>query len=330
MRTMTHGEWGELLERGGELSEVRAIAEAVAAGEGRAVVVEGAAGIGKTALLAEVRTLACGTGLRPWGARATELERAFGFGVARQLLEPAVHDSDGAAAFEGAARQAAELLDVTSAEPAALPFGPERTFAVLHGLYRLTANLARQQPLALLVDDAHWADAASLRFLAYLAGRISHEPVMLVVAARPRSEPGGAAVAELLAEAGAPVLLRLKTLSDDASARLVRSVVPDALTSVCRSCHALTHGNPFFLRELAGALREAGAAHAADVLGTAPDGVVASVGARLARFPGLPEGSSAPPPSWETARSCGTPRRSRSSMTARPPRRPTRSGRGGS
>ena len=99
---------------------------------------------------------------------------------------------------------------------------------MLRGLHRLTANLARAGPLALLVDDAHWADAASLRFLAYLAGRIGQEPVLLVVAARPLGEPGGSAVAELLAEAGSPVRVRPKALSADASARLVREAVPDA------------------------------------------------------------------------------------------------------
>jgi hypothetical protein len=70
------------------------------------------------------------------------------------LLEPAVHGGDGATAFGGAARYAAPLLDVRLAEPAPLPLGPEGAFIVLHGLYRLTANLARRRPLALLVDDA--------------------------------------------------------------------------------------------------------------------------------------------------------------------------------
>ena len=151
---------------------IRAAVEAVAVGEGRAVVVEGPAGIGKTALVAAAGASAREAGLTPLAARGTELERAFGFGVVRQLLEPAVHDGDAATAFEGAARQAAALLDVSLAEPASLPLGPEGAFAVLHGLYRLTANLARDRPLALLVDDAHWADAASLRFLAYLGGRL--------------------------------------------------------------------------------------------------------------------------------------------------------------
>ena len=282
---MAHHELDELLERSGELGLIRAGAEAVAAGEGRAVVVEGPAGIGKTALVAAARARSCEFGLRPLAARGTELERAFGFGVVRQLLEPAVHDGDGAAAFEGAARYAAALLDVPMAEPAPLPLGPEGAFVVVHGLYRLTANLARRRPLALLVDDAHWADGASLRFLAYLANRLSQVPVLLVVAARPLGEPGGAAVAELLAEGGARALLRPRALSDRASAAVVRAAVPDAVTPLCRTCHALTGGNPFFLRELTRALRQAGPDRAAQVLEAAPDGVVASVRARLARFP---------------------------------------------
>ena len=248
------------------------------------MVVEGPAGIGKTALVAAAHAHALETGLRPLAARGTELERAFGFGVVRQLLEPAVQDGDATDAFEGAARYAAALLDVPLAEPAHLPLGPEGAHTVLHGLYRLSANLARRRPLALLVDDAHWADAASLRFLAYLGNRLDRVPALLVLSARPPGEPGAAPVAEMLSEGGTPALLRPPALGDHASAAVVRAVVPGAATSLCRTCHALTGGNPFFLRELAGALGEAGTERAADVLKAAPDGVVASVRARLGRF----------------------------------------------
>ena len=267
-----------LLERSEELGDIRASAQAVAAGDGRAIVLEGPAGIGKTELLDAARAEAAGAGLTTLTARGTELERAFGFGVVRQLFEPVVQD-DGL--FEGAARRAAALLDVELEEPAYLPFGPEGSFAALHGLYRLSANLAQRRPLALLVDDAHWADAASLRFMAYLGNRLGRVRVLLVLAARPLGEPGGAAVAERLAES-APALLRPEALSEDASAALVRAAVPDAPAALCATCHQLTGGNPFFLHELAGALGET---RADDVLGVAPEGVVASVRARLARFP---------------------------------------------
>jgi hypothetical protein len=57
-------------------------------------------------------------------------------------------------------------------------------FAVLHGLFWLTINLADQAPLLLAVDDAHWADDASLRWLAYLTPRLDGPSVSLAVALR--------------------------------------------------------------------------------------------------------------------------------------------------
>ena len=54
----------------------------------------------------------------------------------------------------------------------------------MHGLYWLVANLAAEAPLALLVDDAHWADTPSLRFLAYLARRLDGLAAMLIASVR--------------------------------------------------------------------------------------------------------------------------------------------------
>ena len=122
-----------------------------ARGHGRVVIVEGPAGIGKTALLASGRWLAGTVGLEPLAARGAELERSFGFGVVLQRLEPAVQgngNGDAGLAFVGAARHAASLFDVEVPDAAALPAGPEAAFAVLHSLYRLTGNLARRRPLA--------------------------------------------------------------------------------------------------------------------------------------------------------------------------------------
>ncbi|GEL19259.1 ATP-binding protein [Pseudonocardia asaccharolytica] len=65
---------------------------------------------------------------------------------------------------------------------------------MLHGLYWLTANLAARDPLLIAVDDAHWADPASLRFLNYLARRLDGLTVLLVVAARPTATGSGAAL----------------------------------------------------------------------------------------------------------------------------------------
>ena len=64
------------------------------------------------------------------------------------------------------------------------PAGPAPTsgFEALHGLYWLVVILTDRDPLALLVDDRHWADPQSLRFLAYLAQRIEGLPVAMALA----------------------------------------------------------------------------------------------------------------------------------------------------
>jgi hypothetical protein len=103
----------ELLERE---SEVVAIGEALRGacrGRGNILVIEGAAGIGKTALLGSARLQAPVLGLRPLMARGSELERDFPFGVVRQLLEPPVRAAsreERGDLFRGAAAPAARVL----------------------------------------------------------------------------------------------------------------------------------------------------------------------------------------------------------------------------
>ena len=86
---------------------------------------------------------------------------------------------------------AAGLLGLPGAPPAWTARPRRRvdpSFAILHGLYWLCANLAAVEPLCLVVDDAHWADAPSLRFLAFLLTRLEELDVALIVATRPRED----------------------------------------------------------------------------------------------------------------------------------------------
>jgi hypothetical protein len=53
--------------------------------------------------------------------------------------------------------------------------------AALHGLYWLAANLAARAPLLLTLDDAHWADVASLRWLSYLHQRLADLPILVAL-----------------------------------------------------------------------------------------------------------------------------------------------------
>src|SRR4029079_1713467 len=156
-------------------------------------------------------------GLAVLRARGGELERDFAFGVVRQLFEPAVVADGGL--FRGAA---APALQVFAADDGSQTAG-DASFAVLHGLYWLVVNLSAERPLMLAVDDLHWCDHASLRFLAYLARRLEGIPVLVVAALRP-SEPGldTVLVGEITGDSGT-VVLRPDPLSGPAVGELVRA-----------------------------------------------------------------------------------------------------------
>jgi predicted ATPase len=182
-----------MLEREEQLASVTALARSACAGSGCAVVVKGSAGIGKTRFLAEVEAQARHLGMLVLSARGCEPEREFAFGVVRQLLEDLVHSAaaeERRELLDGAARTAAPLLGASS--EGASRHGAraaQEGFAVVHGLYWLCANLAARTPVVLLVDDAHWADEPSVRWLHFLCGRIEELSVLAVVATR-TDEPG--------------------------------------------------------------------------------------------------------------------------------------------
>jgi DNA-binding CsgD family transcriptional regulator len=253
-----------LLERHEELATIESALAEARDGRGSFVVVEGPAGIGKTALLAAVRTAAVNGGMRVLRSRGTELELDFAFGVVRQLFEPALTDLSEleradllqAGSRAGPADGLLGLLGAPAVEDEPRS-EVDPSFALLHGLYWLSANLSAAQPLCVVVDDAHWADAPSLRYLAFLLTRLEELNVALVVATRP-NEPG--TNAELLATVTtdpSAEVVRLPPLTRAAVAQLVESRldgVPDAL--FVRACMRATRGMPFLMHELVEALAE--------------------------------------------------------------------------
>ena len=248
-----------LVEREAELERLEELAAAAASGRGGAVVVEGPAGIGKSSLLEAAEDLAERRGLDRLTARGGELERDLAYGAVRQLFEPALaRSADVASLFDGPAAGAAPLLGVAPHPPAALP-DSDPAGAALHGLYWLVANLAVRAPLLVVVDDLHWVDAASMRFVAYLSRRVAELPVLLVTATRPSVEAHASELLERLAADPAVRRLQPSPLTAGAVRELLRSELgADAGEEVGGACHRATGGNPLFVLAVARTLEAGG------------------------------------------------------------------------
>ena len=236
-----------LVDRETELEVLATALSSARAGNGALVLIEGPAGIGKTSLLHVCRNHARDQGLTVLDSRGGELEREFSFGVVRQLFEEPLRRLDPGAAprcSTGLPESRARLLGLV-APPVAGAADP--SFAALHGLYWLTANIAENAPLCLFVDDCHWADEASLHFVSYLAGRLEGLAVLVVLTIRP-DDAGGNALDRL---AGLPDATSLapRPLTREGTAKLLRRSI-EAADAFCDASHHATGGNPFLLREL--------------------------------------------------------------------------------
>jgi DNA-binding CsgD family transcriptional regulator len=242
-----------LVDREPELERLLARIDAAAAGRGSLMLVEGPAGIGKTRLLAAGQELAADRGLSALVARGSELERDFPFGAVRQLLEPhlgALDPDEHAAVFAGGAAHALPLFahaDGTGGDP---------DYATLHGLYWVLVALSHRRPLILCVDDVHWLDAPSLRFLDFLARRIDGMRLLLCGALRPAEAGTDRTLISELALAPGVEIMRPAPLTPAGASSLIAAELAPPEPAFVQECVTTTGGNPFYLTAL---VREAAA-----------------------------------------------------------------------
>ena len=225
----------ELLGRRAEREAFDQLLASARAGRSAAVVVRGEAGIGKSALLEDVRETAVASGFRVEHAVGVESESQFAFSGLHQLFSSLL---DHARALPEPQRAALGVaLGLRSGTT-------PNMFLVGLAALNVLAEVAEEGPLLCLVDDAQWLDQASAQVLAFVARRVAAERVALVLALR---DPGESDVRPF---AGLPGL-RLGGLADGHARALLAAGLRAPIDGVVRErVVAEARGNPLALLEL--------------------------------------------------------------------------------
>lgn len=282
------GTFSGLIEREEEVARLEAALVSAKKGNGSLLLLEGAAGVGKTRLLSEVAAAASEKGARVLSTSCTELERDAAFGVARRLFGPALESNDPERLRQLASGLASLALPLFVGSTVDARHGADARAGLVEGLYWLLVNLAYREavPVLIAADDIQWADASSVRFLDRVAATVEELPVVMVLTCR-AGEPLGHEVA-LLASRPACQVLQLQPFSASAVERVVRDAFLAADPAFVAACGQATGGNPFLLHELLLALRAdrcaATAEEARHVATMVPDTVLRSIVARLGRL----------------------------------------------
>lgn len=228
-----------LLGRTVECGAIDGLLDGARGGESGVLVLRGEPGIGKSALLGYARERA--DGFAVVAARGLESEAELAFAGLADLLHPLL--------------RLLEVVPVPQAEAvaAALALGPPVAgdrFAVAAGTLSLLGAAAEEQPLLVLIDDAHWLDAASAEVLRFAAHRLRVDSVALLLAVR-TGEASAFDVSRLPE-------LALDGLADDQAIDLLRRHAAGAVAAPVLH-HLVEHarGNPLALTEAAGTLSDA-------------------------------------------------------------------------
>ncbi|MFE9427322.1 ATP-binding protein [Kitasatospora sp. NPDC006697] len=224
---------------------------------GSVLLYSGKAGMGKTSILQQIRTLAGREGLTVLSGRAGEQRTNEPFHLLRQLLLgellalPAEQRAEVLGDWRNVAGPALGLVP-----PSGEDLDPQ---SVRRGLDFVMTQLAVvRAPLVMLVDDFQWADQESLVWLEELAVRCPELPMLLAIAWRSGELPEQAHGFRRLVAANSHHHLEFQGLTPPGTTLLVRAVFPEAEDSFNRQVWAVTDGNPFLVNALLNKVRESG------------------------------------------------------------------------
>ena len=235
----------EIIGRRDELLAIQSFLDAVPAG-GQALLLEGDAGIGKTALWQEALRVAGQRDVRVLRSRPSQSEAQVAFAAVGDLLAPAL--SDGLERLVPVQRRALETALLIREPDERFP----DTRVLGLALLSVVRALAEERPVLIAVDDAQWLDASSAEVLTFMLRRLDAEPVAVLATARGRPV---AVPLELDRAFDGFRRLAIEPLSVGAIHRVLWGRFAIAVPRpVIVRVHAITGGNPFFALELGRAL----------------------------------------------------------------------------
>ncbi|MGH3752916.1 MAG: helix-turn-helix transcriptional regulator [Pseudonocardiaceae bacterium] len=240
-----------LLGRSRELAALRRLLSDTRRDGGKAAVVRGEAGIGKTRLLAEIVAHAQEQGFQVLSGATDELASGRPLGA---LIEAFGLQADSADPERAAIGRliCGEAVQLVPHAPVIADLG----FRIIDESVALLARLATDRPVVVAFEDLHWADPSTLRVVRAIGRALPQLPVALLVTLRPFPErPELAQVLDELASHGA-AQLALAALDGPAVAALAEAVVGAPPGAVLSGQLSRAAGNPLFVIELVKALRE--------------------------------------------------------------------------
>lgn len=237
----------DLIGREREFAAITAAWDEVRRGQARQVHLSAPAGLGKSRLLRDAAARLRASGARVVEVRATPGERDIPYALAG-VLAAALIEAPGALGVAPAS--AASLVALNPALSSRLAVaadasvGDEALRRRMQAVQDLLEAVADEQPVAILLDDLHWSDAASIRLIEGVISRLERTPVLVLSAARPEHNPG----------TDQSLRLRLPPLTRQAIAEMVGSLalVPDGaewLEALVSGLEKATSGSPLLILE---------------------------------------------------------------------------------
>jgi tetratricopeptide (TPR) repeat protein len=260
---------GRLVGRERELDQALVVWQQAAAGQGSTLCISGEPGIGKTRLARELLTR---VGLRHGLALSAECyaEGSAPYAPLARIIEQAYENPALRPALNLPEMVLADLAAVAPALRAAFPGLPanpgldpqSEQQRLFDSMARFVTALAEHQPLLLLIDDAHWADAGSLALLRHLARRAARLRLLLVLTYRETELSEARHLDQVLGDLNRERLaerIKLSRLTLDQAAAMLEAIFSEAPGSeFLDAIYHETEGNPFFIEEICKALVDEG------------------------------------------------------------------------